>query len=250
MQKCWLTRLTYLLLALVAILEMVFGTSYGRLFLCLLVLPSVLLWTLTRYGLSHPHWQGPSRIVRRIMHWGAGLILLSFLAVQYQIYHWQAPEPQAAPYLVVLGAGLKGDQPSAMLQERLKLAATILHQQAGMQVLVSGGKGDDELITEAQAMQNYLQAAGIAPQRILREEASRNTRENILNSHALLAARHGGKSPAIWLLTSDFHLYRASHLASRIGWVNWGIAAHTPWQVVPYCSVREYLSLLRDQISE
>lgn len=89
-----------------------------------------------------------------------------------------APPPEGAT-VVVLGAALRGEQPSRMLAERLKTAATYLRDHPESSCVVSGGQNDDEIISEAEAMKRYLVGLGIEESRIYLEDRSTNTEENL-----------------------------------------------------------------------
>lgn len=230
---------------LLLLAEWLWGTRFGHLLLLLVI-------SLASLGWLSRHWRqrGQHRLLAQSIRYGlwslGGLWLLSFATVEYHLYHWQAPTTAPAPYLLVLGSGLRGDHPSALLRSRLEQAKVILQRYPEMLVVVSGGRGEDEQISEAQAMRQALLTAGIASERILLEDQSRNTAENILFSSQLLTARHHGQRPPIWLLTSEFHLYRASRQARLQQWPHGAIASVTPWWLLPYCSIREYFSLSRD----
>lgn len=119
-------------------------------------------------------------------------------------------------YVIVLGAGLNGETPSISLSDRLHAAATYLKNNPDAVAVVTGGIGEGETITEAEAMQRALVGAGILPERILKEEQAKNTRENIIYSLALIREREGGTLPAqIAILSSEYHLYRAGYLAAQ-----------------------------------
>ena len=81
--------------------------------------------------------------------------------------------------LIILGCKVKDGQPSQMLKRRLDTAYDYLIENPDVKVIVSGGKGTDEIISEAQCMHDYLTKKGISENRIIIESASTSTRENI-----------------------------------------------------------------------
>ena len=81
-------------------------------------------------------------------------------------------------YIIVLGAGLKGDTPSLALERRLEKAAEYMNKNGNAIAIVSGGQGKGETISEAQAMENYLLNHGIREDRIIKEDNSTSTYEN------------------------------------------------------------------------
>ena len=89
-------------------------------------------------------------------------------------------------YIVVLGAHLRGDRPSNALLWRIDAAEDYLRANPDTRAVLSGGQGADELISEAQCMYNVLTARGIDGARLLLEDRSRDTNENIRNSLALM----------------------------------------------------------------
>lgn len=149
-------------------------------------------------------------------------------------------------HLVVLGAGLDAqNQPGEILQTRLDLARQLLQQDPQLKALLSGGQGQDEGSSEALAMQSYLLKAGISADRLLLEDQSHSTRDNLKFSRELLAQQAGIVRPVI--LTSDFHWYRASLMAERQGWSEFGVqTSSTPWWQLLACWPREYLALIND----
>ena len=93
--------------------------------------------------------------------------------------------------------------------------------------VVSGGQGEGEDITEAKAMADYLTAHGIDSARIVQEDQSRSTRENLENSFAILRARGYDPANGVGIVTSEYHLYRAKRMVRALGAEPVGIAAET-----------------------
>lgn len=139
-----------------------------------------------------------------------------------------APETDC-PYLVVLGAGVNGTKPSLSLQNRLDAAYAYLAAHPDTLCVVSGGQGGGEDISEAECMFRELTARGIGESRILKEEAAVNTRENIRFSLDLIAQRTGTRPDTIGLVSSEYHLCRASHFARAEGVTAVGIPGETSW---------------------
>ena len=132
------------------------------------------------------------------------------------------PDPQA-DYLIVLGAGVDGEIPSGALTDRLKAALDYLRAYPDARAVLSGGQGPGEDVPEALVMYAWLENQGIDRSRLICEDKSADTRENIKNSLALIPE---GASVAV--CSSDYHLYRAKLCASRLGVRVKGVAAHTP----------------------
>lgn len=120
-------------------------------------------------------------------------------------------------YLIVLGAGVEGDTPSAILQDRIDAAYTYLTEHPGTVCIATGGKGDDENLSEAQCIFNHLTAMGIAPERIWMEDQATSTVENFQYSIQLLKEKTGGIPESVGVLSNEFHLFRASLMAKKQG---------------------------------
>jgi uncharacterized SAM-binding protein YcdF (DUF218 family) len=130
-------------------------------------------------------------------------------------------------YLIVLGAKVNGVTPSYAMEDRLNAVLDYLNAYAGATVIVSGGQGDDEGISEAEAMAVWLKAHGVDEDRILLEDRSGTTRQNLENSFAIMRARGADPSDGVAIVTSEYHLYRAREIAAALGAKPVGVAAKT-----------------------
>ena len=137
--------------------------------------------------------------------------------------------PEDVDYIVVLGAGLHGDTPSLSLTDRLDAALDWLESHPGCTAVVSGGQGPGETMTEGEAMSVWLEAKGIAPERIIVEDRATSTWENLENSFALIRGRGGEPDGDCAIVTSEYHLHRALAMAERLGVDCSGIAGRTSW---------------------
>lgn len=120
-------------------------------------------------------------------------------------------------YMVVLGTTVEGTEPSPMLGDRIKAAARYMEKNPDVICVVTGGKADKENISEAQCMYNGLTELGIAADRILMEDQATTTAENFKYSVALLEKELGSCPKNIGVLSSEFHLLRASIIAKSYG---------------------------------
>lgn len=141
-------------------------------------------------------------------------------------------------YAVLLGAGLDHGKPTEELVRRMELALDWMEQNADTILIASGGDPANQGITEASVMTAWLLEHGADPDRLLAEEQSRNTRENLLYSRKV-AQEHGLKADNILILTSEYHQTRAQFLARRIGQNAAGISCQTPFRQRLVASVRE-----------
>ncbi len=137
-----------------------------------------------------------------------------------------------ADYLVVLGAGLYGTTPSLILVSRLNAALDYLTEFPDATVIVAGGQGPGEDITEAEAMRVWLTGKGIDPSRIVKEDKSTSTVENLSNSFSILRARGGNPANGIAIVSSNFHLYRAKLIAKSLGASPVGVAGTTRYPLL------------------
>ena len=118
--------------------------------------------------------------------------------------------------LIVLGCGIRGEKLSPALRMRLDRALRYHRENEDAYIVVSGGQGPQEDITEALAMERYLIAHGIPADRILKEERSTSTEENFVFSKKLLDEKLGA-GYRIAFVSNDYHIYRASRLAAVAG---------------------------------
>lgn len=132
-------------------------------------------------------------------------------------------------YVVILGCRIDGREPGRCLASRIDTAAEFLKKHPMTMAVCAGGQGSDEEISEAEAISLALQRRGIPPRRILKEDQSRSTYENLFNTKRLLDDRTQGRSYRIALVTNDFHIYRSRRLAEYVGFFNpVAISAPTP----------------------
>ena len=157
-----------------------------------------------------------ARIVKILTFTAIFAFLVSFVWIEGLILtHDEGTERPTAQTVILLGAGLHGDQPSLTLSTRLKTALAYLQQNPKAVVIVSGGQGAGETITEAAAMHRWLTARGIDDSRIYREEQATDTRENLRYSKEIIENQNLPQPVAV--VSNSFHLYRAQMLAQQAG---------------------------------
>lgn len=154
--------------------------------------------------------------------------------------------PEAgADAIVVLGAGVQGDQVTDSLRKRLDKALEYCRSNPDTLIVVTGGQGSGENVSEAEAMQKYLLDHGVSADRILMEDQATNTKENFVNTKALLDQRLGTDNYRIVYVTNDFHIYRAGKEAATAGFQNaQGLAAPTPILTIPGSYMREGAAII------
>jgi uncharacterized SAM-binding protein YcdF (DUF218 family) len=147
-----------------------------------------------------------------------------------------------ATTVVVLGCKVKDGRPSLMLRRRLDAAYEYLSENEDVTAIVSGGKGDDELISEAQCMSEYLISKGISPERIIMEDKSESTYENLKFSQSIINER--GLEEHITIVSDGYHQLRAELIADSLGIEAYNISAPTSWWLVPTYWVREWFGVI------
>lgn len=155
-----------------------------------------------------------------------GLALFSLTEYHIIKASFGAPEP-SSEYLVVLGAKVRDTGPSVSLWDRIYAAADYLEKHPEVTAVVSGGQGEDEPITEAQSMYDELVNLGIAESRIWMEDKATSTDENMRFCLDLIEEKTGARPEKLAILSSEYHLYRASLMAEKLGIGFEGVPAKT-----------------------
>ncbi len=175
------------------------------------------------------------------------LVLGAFLFLLVEgliIYHMFGRAEKDLDYLVVLGAQVRGEQVSKSLRYRLDTAVDYLEENPETRVVVTGGKGPGEDVSEAVAMRNYLVEQGIERERIIMERHAVNTEQNLSYSRSLI----GDSTKSVGIVTSSFHVFRAVGLAEKAGFERvTGIAAPSVTGLLPNMMVREFFAVLKDR---
>ena len=137
-------------------------------------------------------------------------------------------DPEAScEYIVVLGCLVRNSGPSASLWDRIYAARDYLEGHPDVIAILSGGKGSDEPMTEAQCMYDQLVRLGISPQRLWLEDKATSTWENLQFSLDLIERRTGTRPTKLGILSSEYHLFRATMFAHDLGIEAVGIPART-----------------------
>lgn len=152
----------------------------------------------------------------------------------------ELPAGEAPEAVIVLGCQVRGEVPSTMLAQRLDAALATLSEYPDAVCVVSGGKGNGENVSEAEAMRRYLAERGVEDSRIITEDKSVSTRENIRFSAELLKER--GIDTAV-IVTNEFHQYRADIYARRNGITAGHHSNRTPVYNLANYWVREWAAL-------
>lgn len=174
------------------------------------------------------------------------LFYSTFLYLSYVLYGTFCnffPVRKEPDAIIVLGSGLIGDKVPPLLAQRLTKAKTIYEQFEGRpKLIVSGGQGADELISEAEAMANYLMEQGVPQEDILIEDRSRTTFENLTFSKAILEDHGLGKS--VLVVTNSFHALRAGVFMRRLKIPGRSVGSKTAFYYLPSAWIRETVGLV------
>ncbi|MDO4491390.1 MAG: YdcF family protein, partial [Lachnospiraceae bacterium] len=184
----------------------------------------------------------------RLLAAGVGMVILVlFLGVEALVLSgFREQALQEPEYILVLGAQVKPSGPSVILRYRLDRALQYLQEHPDTLCIVCGGQGYNEPDSEANVMAEYLRDRGISDDRIILEDQSRNTTENVRNSMELVDLT--GKR--VGIVTSNFHMFRSLRLAEKQGLTDpFGIpAGSNPW-FLPNNMLREFLAVIKDTLA-
>lgn len=193
----------------------------------------------------------------------------SFTFVALLFYSWIyriLPRRRQYDYIIIHGAGLDGPRPTPLLAGRIDKALDLWNKQHQHgKFIVSGGQGADEVVSEAQAMRDYLLEKGVPADAILMEDKSTTTWENLRYSLAVIRADRtsaaaddapaGGSvtsndAPAdseftTAVVTSDFHVFRCAEYAHNLGIKADGIGSHTKGWYWPTAFIREFIAITK-----
>lgn len=150
--------------------------------------------------------------------------------------------PEGNSTLIVLGCKVRGEAPSLMLRKRIMAAHGYLSENPDALCIASGGQGSDELISEAECIKRVLVENGISPDRIILEDRSTSTDENIRFS--LEKMRENGLSGSITIVSSEYHQLRASMIGKKYGAEVSAIPSETAWWLLPTYWLREIFGVV------
>ncbi|MDL2324014.1 YdcF family protein [Ruminococcaceae bacterium OttesenSCG-928-A16] len=150
----------------------------------------------------------------------AGLTLFAALFVFVAVSGYTNTATGTESVIIVLGAGIKNETISDVLRHRLDAATKAWKSNPSALLVVAGGKGRQENISEALAMQRYLVLQGIPPSQIIMEDQSTSTEENLLFTKQILAQKGYAEDTEVALVTNAFHCYRAGKYAQKAGFTN------------------------------
>ena len=163
----------------------------------------------------------------------------------YSILYLFIPKKKHYDFIIIHGAGLlDGEKVTPLLKRRIDKAVEAYHKSKNprIKIIASGGQGGDEKISEAQAICNYLlEETDVPREAILLEEDSTTTYENLLFSKEM--GERLVTSPRFLFVTNDYHVFRTSTYARRIGMKGDGLGCRTAAYYIPSAFIREYIAL-------
>ena len=203
----------------------VVGYSFSGL-VCLAITGIILVYKgLRLLGAKYPR---DARMIKRVFTVLLCIGLLVAGITEFIILKASFGDPQKqCDYLVVLGAGVHGDQPSLSLRNRIDATYDYLTTHPDTIAVLSGGQGEGENLSEAQCMYDHLTARGIRESRLWMEEKATSTWENLNFSLNLIEEKTGRRPEKLGVLSSEYHLFRASLFADACNVEFIGIPART-----------------------
>lgn len=186
------------------------------------------------------------RIVRYVFI--AGVVLSIVFMTALFGYDKKTNVSYSEDAVIVLGSGIQGEEVSESLRNRLDVATRYYQQNPKVIIIVSGGQGPQETITEALAMEQYLLEQGMPAEQIIKEQMATSTRENFLYSKEMLD-RQLGDAYKVAFISNDYHIYRAKLIAQNVGFdeITY-LGSNTPWYQILPSGIRECLAVMKQWI--
>jgi len=169
------------------------------------------------------------------------ILLVGFIAIYGQNDNVNYDED----VVVVLGAGINGDKVTLPLKMRLDKAVKYYEKNPEAIIVVTGGQGFQETVTEASAMEKYLAAKGIPKEKIIKEEKATSTNENMRFSKQILDGYFGDEY-SIVVVTNNFHIYRSVAISKNEGFQEvFHLHCGLQWYNLIPCYLRESLAVIK-----
>ena len=222
--------------------------AYAGLVSFLWLWPLLSIWSAFRIKIQRDRLEGRNTIkIPKAVKTGYRILVVVLLAIFAYgevliISGMNEPVQKDLDYVIVLGAGVNGTVPQRPLQMRIDRAYEYMKDNPDTILIASGGMGFGEKISEAQCIKDNLVKMGIDEERILLEDRSTSTLENMRYSKALIE----GEEPSVGIISNSFHLYRAKKTAVREGIKNcYGIPGITLYPMGIHYVVREFFGCVR-----
>lgn len=174
------------------------------------------------------------------------LLLISFVLVEGNIAFNAAVNDNKKPdYVMLLGCGVYGRNMLLPQYQRAETGLDYIKKHPDVKIIVSGGQGSGETISEAEAYKIYLVNHGVKAENIIEEQKSKTTMENMKYTRDILKKIDGRENIRIAIVTSNYHILRAKFLAERCGFKAEGVSAPVSVLLLPNFSVREYFGVIK-----
>lgn len=177
------------------------------------------------------------------------IFLISLAVIETKIISYVKTTDEECDYLLVLGCGVQGTELSRAARSRADAAIEYLNKNPDCTAILCGGMGTAKRITEAQALYNYMTENGIDNKRLIKEEKSEDTRQNINFAKEYMPDVSG---IPVAVVTNDFHLYRSTIIMKKAGFTDIH-CVNAPTPNVPFLHLclylREYFSVILEYLN-
>lgn len=182
------------------------------------------------------------RLISGVLAFGLSVIIAftSFIA----LYGRNDNATYEEKTVIVLGCGIRGERVSVGLAKRLNKAYEYHLQNPDAMIIVSGGQGPQEDISEALAMKRYLVSKGVPEDRIIMEDKSTSTITNFKYSHEIMKEK-GLPDDSVVFVTNGYHVYRGASYAKAEGLTVTHLGTDIIWYTIPMNYLREMLAVLK-----
>ncbi|WP_082892740.1 YdcF family protein [Rossellomorea aquimaris] len=241
-----------LFILIIGFLLFLFGITFGLIFIIGIVqIFLFLIFLYKRYKQSGNVTYKKAMVVGNILF---GVFFVSFILVQgilinSMVKSHEAKRMDEVDVVIILGAGLRGEELSMTLEERVEKGRDFLLENKNVPVIVSGGQGEGEDIPEAEAMGRYLIGNGINESRIFYDKTSTTTFENLKNSQMILKRMNMDKAKVL-IVTSDYHVYRAKILSEELDLKTELLGSQSPMFITVNYVIREYFAVVKTWVEK
>lgn len=188
-----------------------------------------------------------AKIFRGVLITGYAAFTLLFCIESALMINAMNQAPPSDATVIVLGCGVRGEEPSQMLRLRIEAAEEFLKANPDSKAVLSGGQGPGEDITEALCMYRELTKKGVSEDRLYMEDRSTSTRENIAFSKEIIERENLNTEVAV--VSNNFHLYRASLSVKDADLAFYSVSAFTPYPLLGTYVMREFMGILAQWVA-
>ena len=206
-------------------------------------------WGICFFLAGKGRWAAVPALIRYVTYGVLAVIAVVFIICQIAILsHFFDKGEKDLDYVIVLGAQVRSSGPSVIYRYRLEKVKEYMDENLETRCITTGGRGNNEPISEGQGGADYLVKLGISEDRIEVESLSMDTAENIKNALEIIKQNEGSTDNLrIGIVTNGFHVFRGVHIAQKLTDADIsGIASYMQPQYIPNNMVRETFGILRD----